>query len=193
MNFGIFPQSFSKLQFQFFPIALLIILSSLGCTTLQIRKYGLKPIYNFLHAKKHSIIYNNNPSSALWLSSSNCSNISDQVSAVESECKNCVTTSLEQFMSGSDYYSNPKSQMGTWVDKAALTALMDVLDDTELNMESEFTEFCGRSPVPIIASLSNSEYFDINLIVLPFGTQTSSFTYAPGTLIFYRSLVSVQR
>jgi hypothetical protein len=83
--------------------------------------------------------------------------------------------------------------MGTWVDKGALKALTDALDDTELNMDSEFAIFCSRTPVPIIASVSSSEYIDINLIVLPFDTQTSSFTYAPGTLIFYRSLVSVQR
>ena len=83
--------------------------------------------------------------------------------------------------------------MGTWVDQGALKALMDELDDTELNMDSEFAVFCSRTPVPIIASVSTSEYIDINLIVLPFGTQTSSFTYAPGTLILYRSLASVQR
>ena len=117
----------------------------------------------------------------------------DQVSAIESLCNFCVTTSVEQFTSGSDYYSNPKSQMGTWVDQGALKALMDELDDTELNMDSEFAVFCSRTPVPIIASVSTSEYIDINLIVLPFGTQTSSFTYAPGTLILYRSLASVQR
>ena len=169
-------------------ILLFVFFCVFGCSIFRLPKFRLKTFPKYLSIGNPLVLIN----SSARLCSLAYSN-GDQVSAIESLCKFCVTTSVEQFTSGSDYYSNPKSQMGTWVDHGALKALMDALDDTELNMDSEFAVFCSRTPVPIIASVSTSEYIDINLIVLPFGTQTSSFTYAPGTLLLYRSLVSVQR
>lgn len=116
-----------------------------------------------------------------------------QANIVEALCKYCVSKSLQLYNSGSDYYSNPKPQMGTWIDREALKTMVDTLEDTELNQKSEFAMFCCKSPVPIIASMYSSDNVDINLIVLPHDSQSVPFTYAPGTLLFYRSLHNVNK
>lgn len=112
-----------------------------------------------------------------------------QYSCLLSACNYCVSRSIDNFASGSEYYSNPKAQMGTWVDRDALSSVLATIMDTEINIKADFSSICMQSSIPIIGGIVSTEFFDINLVCLPSKMESPPFTYAPGTLQFYKSLV----
>lgn len=100
----------------------------------------------------------------------------------------CIQISREKFISGNDYYSNPKPQMGTWIDLEQIEHLMAVIDDIYLNSTSPMQSLLKNSKIPMLMMVNSSDEFDINVMHIPQGGRIPMRTHAAGTLLLYKVL-----
>lgn len=122
-------------------------------------------------------------------------------------CDGCIEKSTDKFTSGNDYYSNPKPQMGTWIDQNCFRELALAIENSVPARDS-FVRFLTNSPVPVVAKACNSEQYDINLLHIPampteldqgmvvddqseerLRYAISPRRHAPGTVLIYKVLL----
>ena len=107
-------------------------------------------------------------------------------------CKNVVGGSYYKFSSGSEYYANPKPQMGSWLDQGLEETLLSTLNFTSINDSSNFVNFLTHSPTSIVSNVNisaiNNNDFELRLLYVPKETSLSISNYAPGTVIYYKAL-----
>lgn len=114
---------------------------------------------------------------------------SSTFSSLRNFCIDGLGSSAAQYESGSDYHSNPKPQMGTWIDPGIDDELFKRLDMLRMNKSSNFNAFMESSyDIPIVANAIRSDEFDLNIIHLPTECSLPTRLHASGTVLFYKVL-----
>jgi ATP-dependent 26S proteasome regulatory subunit len=107
--------------------------------------------------------------------------------------------SLEKFTSGSSYYSNPKAQMGTWLDAAGLARVFAVLNSTIFNTKAAEELYSLSSTMKVLqfdlafASSSSSfpsspPQYTLKLFHVPAYATLPTRSFAEGTVLVYKRL-----
>jgi hypothetical protein len=101
----------------------------------------------------------------------------------------CVSTSISKFRSGDSYYSNPKDQMGTWIDQDQLLIVMDMLKNSTFSSANSFAPIILSSPECIhIEIISNSSIYALNFYHIPLNSSLPKLTHASGTVLLSSQL-----
>lgn len=106
-------------------------------------------------------------------------------------CHICIRASKQHFNSGSEYYSNPKSQMGSWIDENYKNDIIEIFDDICMNQTSELYKNTLRNfaDFPFCTDIfhSNSQY-SLTLFHLPSYTSVPKYSHEAGTFLAYKTL-----
>jgi len=106
--------------------------------------------------------------------------------------------SLEKFSTGSSYYSNPKAQMGTWLDASGLARVFALLNSTTFNREAAEEMYALSSTMKLLqfdlafptssSSSSSSPQYTLKLFHVPAYATLPARTHAEGTVLVYKKL-----
>ena len=115
----------------------------------------------------------------------------------EEICSNLITISKNKYTNGSEYYSNPKSQMGSWIDNTLKEEVIDIFNDLTINTSNKtssalFTNVIDTKNYTYNVDIfhSNNEY-TLTLHHIPPMLSTQSYSHEPGTFIAYKAIYGV--
>ena len=115
----------------------------------------------------------------------------------EEVCSNLITISKNKYTNGSEYYSNPKSQMGSWIDNTLKEEVIDIFNDLTINTSNKtsttlFTNVIDTKNYTYNVDIfhSNNEY-TLTLHHIPPMLSTQSYSHEPGTFIAYKAIYGV--
>lgn len=133
-----------------------------------------------------------------------CTALGSLLDSLGDKASSCYDVSMEKFNSGSDYQSNAKAQMGTWMDSSKLDELRELYNDIIIDSRSrpfkalvaaydrsiEAKKRGGDDSPSIITVqlLGQPQKFSLNLYLVPTGQQLPPRRHDPGTVLLYRIL-----
>lgn len=113
------------------------------------------------------------------------------IDKLDDACLVCVRASKQRYSSGSEYYSNPKSQMGSWIDENYRNDVIEVLDDVCLNQTSELYKKTLQdfSDFPFCTDIfHSSSQYSLTLFHVPSYTHVPFYSHEAGTFLAYKTL-----
>ena len=143
----------------------------------------------------------NKPHIQSLLFSSNNNNNNDKhqhiIEKFEEICSNLITISKNKYTNGSEYYSNPKSQMGSWIDNTLKEEVIDIFNDLTVNTSNKTSTTLFTNVLDTKNHIYNVDIFHSNneytltLHHIPPMLSTQSYSHEPGTFIAYKAIYGV--
>lgn len=116
-------------------------------------------------------------------------NFDDSRNLIQNISESVAITSRLKFSTGHSESSNPKTQMGTWMDNSDLEIVSNALNDVILSPSSELAMEIANSSTPVILDLCPpSNLFSFTLFHIPPFQKMPSRRHHSGTIILYKSL-----
>ena len=113
---------------------------------------------------------------------------------INQTCFDCVTESARKFREGDAYYSNPKVQMGTWLDGGHLARVVHVMNSTMMDPKSQ--QVFRRDTMQLLKiSLTPGEgrQFTLTFFHVPAYAELPGRTHKEGTVTIYKALYGTGR
>lgn len=107
---------------------------------------------------------------------------------MERKSSDCVNVSKLKYTNGSEYYSNPKSQMGSWIDESIKNDMLQIFSSLQIDTSSRtFKKLLQLSNQSFSVDIfhNNCEY-SLTLFHIQPNSHISKYSHEAGTVLAYK-------